>query len=354
MMIANSALAYFDEQQFVGSELLVDVLNAALSETLGRRCRVRKLDRRYSDYYSSYVMEELDVVLDDGQRIELTFKNLSRDAMLEGAVKTKPFFLYNPMREIDAYRKVLAAYDLGTPKFYGTFIDSTAEQYWLFIERVPGTLLWQFGDDEAWQHVASWLRRMHTTLLLDRQSRTPAEASRFRIYNAEYYWQWMNRAEAFLYRTAERTGRDAVEKINWIADRFHPVVDRLIRLPVTLIHGEFYPSNVLMKRDADGTRVCPVDWETAAIGPGLIDLAALTSGNWTEEQRVAMAMAYFSGAGTAGDDPSASAEFLVDLDFCNLFMAIQWLGWSPDWEPPPEHAQNWLTEACDLATKLRL
>ena len=353
MMITNSTLAYIEEQQFVGSELLVDVLDAALSETLGRTCRVRHLERRYSDYYSSYVMEELDLVLEDGQRIELTFKNLSRDAMLEGAVKTKPFFLYNPMREIDAYRKVLAAYDLGTPRFYGAFIDPEAEQYWLFIERVPGTLLWQFGDDAAWQHVAGWLRRMHTTLLFDRQSRTPAEVTPLRIYNADYYWQWMSRAQAFLYRTAERTGSDAVEKIDWLAEHFQRVVDRLIRLPVTLIHGEFYPSNVLMKRDAHGTRVCPVDWETAAIGPGLIDLSALTSGNWTEEQRLAMAMAYFDGLGTEPADADARAEFLIDLDYCNLFMAIQWLGWSPDWEPPPEHAQNWLTEACNLAKKLQ-
>jgi aminoglycoside phosphotransferase (APT) family kinase protein len=132
------------------------------------------------------------------------------------------------------------------------------------------------------------------------------------------------------------------------------VVERLLRLPVTLIHGEFYPSNVLVKRDGDRIRVCPVDWETAAIGPGLLDLAALTSGRWTEKQRLAMAMAYFKAVGADQNDDTARDEFLIDLDFCNLFMAIQWLGWSPDWRPPPEHAQNWLTEACRLATKLRL
>jgi thiamine kinase-like enzyme len=31
----------------------------------------------------------------------------------------------------------------------------------------------------------------------------------------------------------------------------------------------------------EGWRVCPVDWEMAAVGPGLIDLAALTAGWWT-------------------------------------------------------------------------
>ena len=350
----RSALAFKEEPQLVGSDLLVDVLSAALSDTLGYRCNVLHLERRYSDYYSSYVMEELDVILDDGERLELTFKNLSRDAMLDGAIKTKPFFLYNPTREIDAYRKVLSAHRLGTAKFYGTFIDPAAEQYWLFIERVPGTLLWQYGDDAAWQHVAGWLRRMHTTLLFDAESGRTANTSAFRVYNAEYYWQWMQRAEAFLYRTAVREHTDTVDKIDWLAERFQKVVDRLIRLPVTLIHGEFYPSNVLMRRDPHATRVCPVDWETAAIGPGLIDLSALTSGSWTEQQRLAMAMAYFNGLGEQDDDPSARAEFLIDLDFCNLFMAIQWLGWSPDWEPPPEHAQNWLTEACRLGVKLGL
>ena len=249
---------------------------------------------------------------------------------------------------------MLATHDLGTAHFFGAFIDPPAEQYWLFIEHVPATLLWQFGDDKTWQDVAGWLRRMHNTFLLDAQSEKPLHTSPFNVFNAKYYWQWMQRAEAFLYRTAARDGSDRVDKVEWLADRFDVVVERLMRLPVTLIHGEFYPSNVLVKRHRNGMRVCPVDWETAAIGPGLIDLSALTSGNWTEEQRLAMAMAYYDGLGAEHDDPKARAEFLIDLDYCNLFMAIQWLGWSPDWEPPPEHAQNWLTEACRLANKLKL
>jgi len=31
---------------------------------------------------------------------------------------------------------------------------------------------------------------------------------------------------------------------------------------------------------------------------------------------------------------------------------MQWLGWSPDWSPPPEHRRNWLREALRLAEKL--
>src|SRR6202030_18789 len=44
----------------------------------------------------------------------------------------------------------------------------------------------------------------------------------------------------------------------------------------TIIHGEFYPENVLI----DGDIVYPVDWERAALSAGEIDIAALTEGQW--------------------------------------------------------------------------
>ena len=29
----------------------------------------------------------------------------------------------------------------------------------------------------------------------------------------------------------------------------------------------------------------------------------------------------------------------------SLLVALQWLGWSDDWTPPPEHRHDWLSEA---------
>jgi hypothetical protein len=90
----------------------------------------------------------------------------------------------------------------------------------------------------------------------------------------------------------------------------------------------------------------------AAIGPGLIDLAALTSGGWSDHEREALAMAYYTAvAPQAGWSPPPAA-FLKALDLCRLHLAIQWLGWSPTWEPPAEHAHDWLSEALRLATHL--
>jgi thiamine kinase-like enzyme len=123
------------------------------------------------------------------------------------------------------------------------------------------------------------------------------------------------------------------------------VVERLIALPVTFIHGEFYASNVLVESNGR-TRICPIDWEMAGIGPSLIDLAALASGKWTDERRTELAAAYL--------DAAPSAEFLADLDCCLLHLAVQWLGWSADWQPPAEHAHDWAGEAVRLAEKLGL
>src|SRR5205085_2225507 len=109
------------------------------------------------------------------------------------------------------------------------------------------------------------------------------------------------------------------------------VVARLASLPTTLVHGDLYASNVLV---GDG-RVCAVDWELAGQGPGVLDVAALTMG-WGEHERETLVEAYR----TALALPPAAAELLEDLDRASLQLAIQWLGWSDEWSPPPEHTHD--------------
>jgi thiamine kinase-like enzyme len=125
------------------------------------------------------------------------------------------------------------------------------------------------------------------------------------------------------------------------------VVEHLLSLPVTIVHGDFSASNVLVAETATGLRVCPVDWEAAGLGPGLTDLAALVTG-WREPEVVKLADAYVSGMG-GGSEP-LSAVFAA-LDACRFQLCIQWLGWSHMWTPPAEHARDWLAEAVALAER---
>jgi hypothetical protein len=40
------------------------------------------------------------------------------------------------------------------------------------------------------------------------------------------------------------------------------------------------------------------------------------------------------------------------LNLCSLHLAVQWLGWSAHWSPPPEHAQDWVRQATRAAERI--
>ncbi len=118
----------------------------------------------------------------------------------------------------------------------------------------------------------------------------------------------------------------------------------MLALPRTVVHGEFYASNVLVATDNAAARVAPVDWELAGVGAGLTDLAALVSGGWSEPDRASIVAAYEAAGGTT-----------EGLGFARLQLAIQWLGWAPaTWMPPAGQRHDWLSEAVSLAEGLDL
>jgi hypothetical protein len=319
-------------------------LEEALTEELGRHFglarRVVALQRRLAPYHASFYLEEVDLEWDSGATMSLVFKDLG--SQLESARRVKPAFLYDPTREIEAYQTVLATRTLGTPICYGTSVRPDQRRFWLFLERIDGTRLRELGDFELWLMAARWLATLHAAPVASIGSRRP---SALLVHDRAYLGRWLSRAVAVV---GDRSGGDR-QSIDWLAERYEAVLDRLASLPVSFIHGEFYPSNILIRSGADGPEVCAVDWEMAGFGPGLVDLAALVSG-WSDAEAEALARSYFENIATAayGD----YSDFSTALDCCRLQLAVQWLGWSHDWAPPPEHVHNWLTTASTLAHKL--
>jgi aminoglycoside/choline kinase family phosphotransferase len=205
--------------------------------------------------------------------------------------------------------------------------------------------LFQIGDLEIWKNVARWLARMHrrfgcNTRLLERLAHVLR-------YDAHFYREWLQRARKFA----------PSRRMEWLASRYEGVIDRLMSMPRGLIHGEFYPSNLLVCQMPGPPRVCPVDWEMAAIGPPWIDLAALTLGKWSDEERGAIVLAYHESMdATETMEPygETMTGFITAVDYCRLHLCVQWLGWAPNWSPPAEHTHDWLAEAMLLAMKLEL
>lgn len=304
-----------------------------LLECLGREAEgqfgagVAGLTRTSSRYSTSFAIENCELTLTDGRVIPLVFKNLSPEALLPQAYRTRPSFVFAPEREIQVYRHLLARAGLGTARLFAAEDNRAKGRYWLFVERVEGVELYQVDDLEVWKRAARWLGEMHRSLAPETTGALPVSLTR---YDAEWYRLWMRRAAAF-------TLDPAIDRVVRCHGR---VVEHLCALPQTVIHGDFYASNVLSTEQG---RICPVDWERTSVGPGLMDLASLVTG-WDEASAAQIARAY---AGTFGVDYRS-------LAMCRLHLCIQWLGWSPAWAPPPDHRQDWLKSALRLAGELGL
>lgn len=327
-----------------------DELAALLEDGFAKRgqhsYRIARLERRPFAYQSSFPLEELIVTLTDGTHLSLLFKTLTWDALPTSVQCAKPRFLYDPLREIEVYRQILDADHLGTPVCYGVICDENSGRYGVVLETVSGDQLHEIGELAIWEEAARWLGRLHA-YGAGQAGATDGTATHLLCHDGPYYRRWMQRARDFvaLRSAAERS------RLESLATRHERVVEWLLALPRSFIHGEYYAANVLIRQGSG--RVCPVDWEMGAIGPSLMDLAALVAGSWNDSERMAMILAYHAACVASGKGSLPLSEMLVSLDVCRLQLAVQWLGWAPDWLPPPPQRHDWLSDALNLADKLK-
>lgn len=141
-------------------------------------------------------------------------------------------------------------------------------------------------------------------------SRDAADLAFLARYDAAYYRAWADRAV----RLATVGGRHAP----WV-DRgcaaFRRMADGLAAAPTTVIHGEMSPQNVLWREG----EIYPVDWESAAVAPGEIDLAALLFG-WPEEMVDRCIAAYWEARHALRPDAFADRWAAA-----TLYTALRWL-----------------------------
>src|SRR6476646_5759850 len=93
--------------------------------------QVSSVRRAPYPYSTSHRIDSLDVVFSDGTRIDLLVKDLRIPEARATVLGAKPAFLYNPHREVDAYR-LLASAGLGVPVCHDGGDD------WVLLEKVDG------------------------------------------------------------------------------------------------------------------------------------------------------------------------------------------------------------------------
>lgn len=308
-------------------------LTSALRMPDGSRPPIQAVLRATSEYQTSHELEEITVTLADGRIVPLVLKHLGREHLHSSARQVKPEFLYDVLREFVVYEQIVPMFASGPAHCYA----ADRNRGWLFLEKIDGVELYQRGDVGDWCAAAAWLARAHAVA----EGLALADETRAHLlqYDERYYRRWLDRAVNFT-ADGDAARRNALEQLT---DRWAAVISGADAWPSALLHGEFYASNVLISETPNGARICPIDWEMAGIGPPLIDLAALIAGDWSDTDRDAIARAYLEERTTVGYH-----EFLEALRCCEILVALQWLGWAREWQPPAAHRRDWARTLAQL------
>jgi len=221
-----------------------------------------------------------------------------------------------PAYECAVYENLLSRSRCTLPPFRGSFLEPTTRQMWLFLTELRGCYrIHQSPDPEqAMVRAARWIGRFHaeqTDRLVD------SSHAALRRYDLGYYRGWARRTRRFI--------RPRAREFPWIdpvCRAFESLARELTDAPLTVIHGEFYPKNILIH----GGRIRPVDWESTAVGPGEIDLAALGEA-WPLGIVRTLEDEYRRARWPRGSDP----HFEWRLKLARLYMCLRWVGDNAEW-----------------------
>ena len=279
---------------------------------------IQTVERAASALSSSYPVEVVTVGLVDGRCLKLFLKDLSTRRYDSDLAERRS-------REIAVYRDLLADADLDTARYYGSVEDPGRNRFWLLIEYVEGTRV-RYEPFDVWVQAAAWLGRMQARVaarpeLLNRCGLVKPLTERFFLATAAAAEQ---AAGAYAPELARRVAR--------AIDRYAELTTRMAAQPLTLVHGCYRPHNILLRTGSE-PRICPVDWEAAAVGPAAYDLAYLSDGFDDRRRRVLVA-AYRRAAARDGLRVPEDEEADVLLDGCDLHKNLKTLGKAVDREFP--------------------
>jgi hypothetical protein len=233
----------------------------------GSSAAITRIERRRAEFSSSYNCDILTIQVGTDQQFQVFLKDFGFVHIAKEQVPQRR------ERELRVYRDLLAGANLGTAQYYGCVWDETAGRYWLLLEYVPGTEV-RYAEFTYWVEAVRWLARM--------QGYFGAAARRAQLSTGNY----LIAHDAAFFRDKAAQARQAVAvfptlystRLAPILHKHEQVVELMAAQPRLLVHGHYRPQNILVNVDSTPLRICPVDWEVAALGSPLYDLAFLSDG----------------------------------------------------------------------------
>lgn len=287
-------------------------LERSLAKALGGADDVVLTGREPNRYASTFPSEIVTCAIGSRTLTLLCKYEVPRDRGLRGAPVGVEY-------ESEAYRTAVEPTGLTAPRRLGLYREP-AGPTWLLLEFIVGSLrLDKSPQRGGLARAARWIGSFH----------------RFHDLGAKAPPEGLNREGPATFRDCAERAADRWVELRAAHPWFHPLArdyeavfcDLFVRRP-TAIHGELYPSNVLVR---DGS-VFPVDWERAAVSAGEIDFAALTEG-WKPED-VRLATEAYVEARWGGEAPD---DFAASVEAARAYLHLQALG---DLPPGPFKAKD--------------
>jgi hypothetical protein len=271
----------------------------ALSDRLGADIAVASLTRRRSEHSSSYPTEIVTAHFADREPLRLFLKDYA------AAAWQKDLMPERRLREVTVYRDLLKGAGLGTPDYLGAVWDEDRERRWLLLEHVDGPQV-KWCRFEEWQRAAAWLGRLHGRFS-GAQEQLEGVALLVR-HDAAFFLDTAEQATTAVSSSAPHMSRPLAAALSGYREH----AEEMAVLPRTLTHGGYRPQNIIRGVQDGRARICPADWEEAALGSRFYDFAYLADG-FEQRQLARLWTAYREQASREGVElpPDVTARRLV-------------------------------------------
>ena len=301
------------------SSLMVETLESGLSQLRNQPVRISELQREVCPFVSSFLAEHLRVLLDTGESVPVFFKDMNPHHQVKTAQIVRGDSMAPSYHELHVYQQILAGADLGTPQLYAVRWEPDKGIFWFFFEDVGNSRLRDSRNFQRWIPAARWAARFHAAT----RNLSPSQTSFLPVWDLAHYSRLADRISGIL---AELDAKDRtivaealehyVSRISWFAT-----------LPKTVIHGQFFGKNIMVRGRGGDRTLAVIDWETTALGPGSFDLVSISFGKWTEEQRLFMWRTYFEEYQARTALSLSWKEFCAEFREMEIYQALEWVGW---------------------------
>lgn len=245
-------------------------------------------------------------------------------------------------RELGIYRHLIGNGELGTARYCGAVWDDGAALHWLLLEFVAGTEL-RHMELRFWVDAARWLGRLQ-----GRFAGSPALSRAMPLlerHDAHFFAAKAERAR----RSVSHYSPALARRLEGILERYEPSIDLIAgQAEQVLVHGHYEAANILVGARAKPIRICPVDWELAALGSRFFDLASLCDG-FQPPVLHRIWDAYAEAAADAGLPTPARDRLRHLVDCFRLFRVIAWLASAAEKRYPPSGVERLLVRGEVLA-----